>query len=337
MTLTSARKWLIAAIILILLLLAVVTVGFWALYRPVKLSAPAIVDIRSSTSFGYVARSLQKRGLIPNAAIFQVYAQLTGQRAKLKVGEYEITSGMRPVDMVKVLVSGRAKAYWLTIPEGKWLREIDSLIAVHWPEAAAEFETLAIQSPKTWQGEVPFPLPMGNLEGYLYPDTYRFTREAGAETIILAMLKRLEQTNWAAYHAAPPADGRSFHEVLVLASLVESEARRDDERATIAGVYMNRLKIDMKLDCDATLIYARQERVRRVLNSDKKIDSPYNTYRYKGLPPGPINNPGLASFKAALQPKEVPYFYYVARGDGSHIFSTTLAEQSVAIRQVRGQ
>ncbi|HEY3418764.1 MAG TPA: endolytic transglycosylase MltG, partial [Armatimonadota bacterium] len=322
--------------ILILLLLAVVAVGFWALWRPVKLTQPAIVDIRSSTSFGYVARSLQKRGLIPNATIFKIYARLTRQSTKLKVGEYEVTNGMRPVDTLQALVNGRARAYWLTIPEGKWVREVDALVAGHWPQAAGEFSTLAAQ-PQRWQGKVPFPLPTGSLEGYLFPDTYRFTRDVTAEMIITAMLQRLAQTCWAAYQAHPPADGRSFHDVLVLASLVEAEARRDNERAVIAGVYMNRVQRRMTLDCDATLIYARQERVRRVLNIDKEIISPYNTYRTKGLPPGPINNPGLASFNAALQPKTVTYLYYVARGDGSHIFSETLHDQGVAIRQVRGQ
>ena len=121
----------------------------------------------------------------------------------------------------------------------------------------------------------------------------------------------------------------------MLASLVEAEAKRDDERATIAGVYLNRLHTPgWRLDCDATLIYARQERVKRLFDADKIIASPYNTYQRFGLPPGPIYNPGLKSFQAALHPKKVDYYFYYARGDGSHIFSRTLQEQTLNIRRI---
>jgi UPF0755 protein len=306
------------------------------LYRPVSLHEPQLVSIRKGATLGFVANRLQQRGLIPSATAFKIYAYVTRRANKLKTGEYDIVTGSRPVDILDILVSGRAHSIILTIPEGKWASEIGQIISIRWPETANEFSTL-VKQPQRWQGKVAFPLPDDSLEGYLFPDTYNFTNGLPAEAIIGKMLERFQTTCWAAYSAQPPQDGRSFRQVIILASLVEAEAKVDAERPIIAGVYMNRLRAHWTLDCDATLIYPLQERIKRVLNKDKLIDSPYNTYRRQGLPPGPINNPGLKSFEAALHPAKVPYFFYVARGDGSHIFSRTLAEQNEVIRRIRGK
>lgn len=333
------RWWLVAGGLGIVLAL----LGGWqvrrTLYAPLQLDKPQSVIVARRTRLREVARKLQQERLIPSAFALQVYGRLTNKAKQLKAGEYEVTSGMTPVDILDLLISGRVKAYWVTIPEGKWAREIPGFLTTHWPGVGADFQRWVAQ-PQHWAGRVPFPLPTESLEGYLFPDTYLFGKDVSAEQIITAMLDRCSRVCWAAYRENPPADGRSFHDVLVLASLVEAEARRDDERSTIARVYLNRLRLPrpMTLDCDATLIYARGERIKRVLNQDKLIDSPYNTYKYAGLPPGPICNPGRASMLAALKPAEnVPYLYYVARGDGSHIFSRTLAEHEAAIHQVRGK
>lgn len=332
------KPWVMAAGIAVLLLLA----GVWSwwhasLYRPIKLATPETVDIRKGTSLGYAAKRLQQRGIIPSARAFKLYARFTGQSSGLKVGEYEVTGGMRPVDVLRLLTSGHARLYRLTIPEGKWASETAELVKQHWPDEAPEFARL-VNDPAHWQAKYPF-LQGTTLEGYLFPDTYRITVDASAEQIITTMLNRFQTTCWAAYQAAPPKDGRTFYEVLTLASLVEAEAKKPEERPTIAGVYMNRLrKPGWSLDCDAALMYAKGIRVKRLYDSDKLIDSPYNTYpgHRVGLPPGPINNPGLDAFRAALAPADVPYFFYVARGDGSHIFSRTLPEQTMHIRSLRG-
>ncbi len=339
---TSTPIWKRPALIVPLALLVIVLLlagaGYRSLYRPVRLAAPETVDIHAHTSLGFVANRLRRRGLIPNALAFRLYARATGQSNKLKAGEYEITDGQRPVDMLALFVSGHAKAYWLTIPEGKWVSELPAYLQAQWPEAAADFPGKADEI-EHWQSKVPFRLNRNSLEGYLFPDTYRFVKNVSAEQVITAMLKRFTDTCWTAYRAHKPADGRSFDEVLILASLVEAEAKKDAERPIIAGVYLNRLHMSppMKLDCNATLIYARGIRVTRVLNKDLLIPSPYNTYLNTGLPPGPICNPGLASFTAALHPKASPYYYYFAKGDGSHIFSRTLLEQSAVIKRIRGK
>lgn len=331
--------WYIAGIAIVALLLGTVV---WYTYRnlhcPVQLAHAEIVIIGRGASLGYVANRLQQRGLIPNALAFRLYAYATHRANKLKLGEYEVTNGMTPADILDLLVSGRARAYSVTIPEGKWASEIGSLLGRHWPGAPDKFSTLVAQ-PDRWTRQYPW-LTGRSLEGYLFPDTYRFAASTPTELIVEKMLGRFQTTCVRAYQQDPPPDGRSLYDVLILASLVEAEAKRDDERARIAGVYYNRLHASppdpRSMDCDATLIYAKGKRVTRVLTQDKAINSPYNSYRHSGLPPGPINNPGLASFMAALHPESHHYYYYVARGDGSHIFARTLAEQSANIRRVRG-
>lgn len=309
-------------------------VGYSMLFQPVRLATAETVDIRPGASFGYVATRLEQRRLIPNAMAFKVYAKLTGRADALKVGEYEIHGGQRPVDILEMLVTGRAKAYWLVVPEGKWASEVDEYLAPNWPEASRQFPEL-ITDTSRWRRTAPF-VTGKSLEGFLFPDTYHFVKGVTAEQIVAKMLERFQVTCVQAYRTSPPADGRSLSEVLILASLVEAEAKVPAERPTIAGVYMNRLERGMLLQCDATVLYAHGERLKRVLYRDLEINSPYNTYRYPGLPPGPICNPGLDSFKAALHPRRSDYLYYVARGDGSHVFTRTLAEHNAAIRRIRG-
>lgn len=335
-TITRHRRWVLAVLVIVVCVSAIVgAMMYRSLFQPVHLSQPEIVTVERETSFSFVAHSLQKRGLIPNALAFRIYARLTNHDGNLKIGEYEIENGARPVDILDILVSGRARTFKLTIPEGKWASEIGGILTGYWPDASSSFPTL-IREPQRWESKVPFQLPQSSLEGYLFPDTYRFPTSATAEQIISKMLERFQVTCWAAYQKNPPEDGRSLRDVVILASLIEAEAKVDKERPIIAGVYMNRLANGWRLDCDATLIYAMQKRVTRVMSKDKLIDSPYNTYKRFGLPPGPINNPGLPSFLAALHPAKTPYYFYVARGDGSHIFSRTLQEQSAVIRRLRG-
>jgi UPF0755 protein len=327
--------WVIACGILLLAVLAAGLACWQTLTRPAHLTEPQTVIIMPRTSFRRVATSLQQRKLIPSALTLRAYGRLTGKGAKLKIGEYEITNGMTPIAIVDLLISGRAKAYWVTVPEGKWVSEIGGFLAPRWPDAARSFAAAAGDLAH-WKREMPF-LEGDSLEGYLFPDTYLFNKTASARDMIDAMLKACQSKCWAAYQASPPADGRSFREVLILASLVEAEAKVPDERPVIAGVYCNRLRQGMKLECDATILYAKGERLRRVLYRDLEVNSPYNTYQRAGLPPGPIGNPGLSSFQAALHPSEVPYLYYVARGDGTHVFSRTFDEHQRAIREIRGK
>jgi len=309
--------------------------GYLALYRPVGLAKPAALDIRPGMKFREIAAQMVARGLAPSAPALLAYARYTGKAGRVKAGEYEVASGMRPIDIIDMLVKGRGKTFWLVVPEGKWVSEISGLIGEQAPAAEAAF-VQAVARPDSWQRRVAFPIEGKTLEGYLFPNSYQFSKGAGGRQIVAAMLQSFSEKCWRAYQADPPRDDRTFREVLILASLVEGEAKLDTERAKIAGVYINRLKIGQKLECDATVLYAHGQRLSRVVRP-REIDSPYNTYRYPGLPPGPINNPGLASFTAALRPEQTPYYYYVARGDGSHVFSRTYNEHLAAINNIRAK
>ncbi len=325
--------WLIPAVLV--LCLAGVALRIWGqLHTPLHLAEPVIIQIRHNSKLATVAQSLQERGLVPNALAFRLYARLTHRAGKLKVGDYAVKDGMTPVGILTLLNSGRAVAFPLTIPEGKWLSEYPAFIGERWPDAAHGFRALAAKSAR-YAAHAPF-VEGDSLEGYLFPNTYSFATGAGADEMIRAMLKGFHDTLEAEYHAHPPADGRSLRQVLILASLVEAEAKVEADRPQIAGVLMNRLAHGIKLQCDATVLYAHHTRLKRVLFKDLEIDSPYNTYKYAGLPPGPICSPGLASFRAALAPDAVPYYYYVAKSDGSHIFSVTADEHAAAIRTARG-
>lgn len=332
------RPILISVLVILLLVAALGICGYSLLFRPITISHDELVRILPETSTSHVAERLQERGIIRNAFSFKLYAHITGKANALKVGDYLVKPGMRPVDILDLVISGKVELFSLTTIPGRWVSEIPPLITKRWPNAAMNFVELASDNTR-WKEKVAFPLEGETLEGYLYPDTYMFGQEADAEIIIASMLKRFEETCYAEYQNNPPSDGRSLYQVLILASMVEAEAQAPEERPIIAGVYLNRLHASppnpRSMDCDATLLYALQERHPRVLFRHKSVDSPYNTYHNIGLPPGPINNPELSSFRAALHPEKVPYFYYVAREDGSggHYFARTLSEQNSNINR----
>jgi UPF0755 protein len=178
-----------------------------------------------------------------------------------------------------------------------------------------------------------------SLEGYLLPETYTLTLPATADALLESMIAEFERRWNPAWNARLDSLGMTRNQLLSLASIVEGEARHDDERATIAGVYSNRLRRGMLLQADPTVQYAVQvatgERKPRLLFRDLEVESPYNTYKYPGLPPGPVNSPGIKSIEAALYPAAVPYLYFVADEDGHHVFSRTLVEHNRAIEEIR--
>ena len=329
--------WTLGGIVLILGIAAAVT-GIQArrlLYQPQRFATPKSFVVERKDTLARVSKRLEDEHIIPNAVALRLYARFSGKQNKLKAGEYEISGKMTPVEILDLLDSGHVKSLWVTIPEGKWASEIAEIVKEQWPNTPGDFGRL-VDEPARWREKFPF-LEGTSLEGYLFPDTYLVPKSATADTVITAMLDGFKTKCAKTYAEQPPADGRTLYQVLTLASLVEAEAKVDSERPTIAGVYMNRLRKGMKLQCDATVLFAKHERLSRVLYSDLEYNSPYNTYVVTGLPVGPICNPGLASFNAALHPADVTYLYYVARGDGTHIFSNTADEHAAAIRQVRGQ
>jgi UPF0755 protein len=316
--------------------------GYGSLAVPAGGSGGAqVVDVRAGASLRFVTQRLRERGLIRSQAAFYVAARLSGLR--LRAGAYRLDPRMSGWEILDQLRRGAIFAPMVTIPEGYTIRQIAEALQQGGVTAAAPFERAA--STRASAFPTAFPKPADSLEGYLFPDTYKFSPGVAPEAIIARMLARFDEVVWSGLLGEPGAGSRlrlanrpaSLHEIITLASLVEAEAKLDRERPLIAGVLARRLELGRRLECDATIQYILPERKSRLRGDDLKIESRYNTYRYAGLPPGPIDNPGRASIEAALHPARVDYLYYVARPDGSHIFSRTFEEHRQAIRRARAE
>ncbi|MEA4883445.1 MAG: endolytic transglycosylase MltG [Clostridia bacterium] len=321
------RGW--AGFILIAIL-AVGAAAFVELQRPPSsgaVGARVQVAIPDGATASQIAAILQQNGLIRYREGFRIEACMLGKESLLKAGRYEFTVGQSVRSILEAVASGRVVMTRITIPEGSTARQIAHIFAVSGLAQEAEAMALVNDPPKEIREAYPF-LPYGeSLEGYLFPDTYEFADGVSPLRIIRAMLAQFQKTAGAAF------DKASFHpsalsdrDALILASVVEKEAKAPEERSIIAQVFLNRLERGMPLQSCATVQYLLPVPKERLLNTDLEIDSPYNTYINKGLPPGPISNPGLASITAVLTPKPGDYLYFVAAGDGSHIFSRTYEE-----------
>jgi len=309
--------------------------GYRNLTHPVGGSARLLLSIEPGESVSEVAETLWQRGLIRSKMAFIGAAYATGKWRHIQAGRHELDGSMAPLDVLDALCRGSRKAWrWLTIPEGYDLKQIAQAVQDQRLGSGDGF-VRAAGNPRQFPAE--FSLDGRDLEGYLFPDTYRVDSGESEKDIITQMLRRFDQVVWRdLFHQQQTYKGRSLRDILILASLVEWEAQADGERAVIAGVLVNRLQRGQKLECDATVQYALGAgRKQRLLNKDLLIDSEYNTYLHSGLPPGPICSPGVPSIRAAMSPANVPYLYYVARSDGSHAFSRTFAEHQAAIARLR--
>ncbi|KXK21906.1 MAG: endolytic transglycosylase MltG [Fimbriimonadaceae bacterium] len=262
---------------------------------------------------------LSSRGVVRNANVWFRYGQAVNAPRTIGEGTYEIRPGMSPKELYKALTVPVRRM--VRIPETNWASRTGRLLEQQGVCTAEEYAA-AIREPIRYQDKVGFRLPEGGtLEGYLYPDTYDLPPLLGAEGVVLRQLRAFEDR---VIRKKPLPD--DLHRALIVASLIELEVARDDERPLVAGVIENRLRIGMRLQIDATVLYALDEWKNLSRKEIQDTDSPYNTYRYGGLPPGPICSPTAKSVDAALNPSEHDYLYYVALPDGSHLFSATYAE-----------
>lgn len=314
-------------IALVLLALGAVHI-YTILYTPVdRTGGSQIVTIPSGTSFRVIASAFQKAGLVNDVDAFYLAASLKGAYKKIKAGEYEIDKTMSPVEILDLIVEGRTKQYWITIPEGFSAREIAGVIGeAGLVDEAAFLERALSKGLATTHG-----IEGPTFEGYLFPDTYRLTRAMTVDEIIVKMTDRFRQVyqGESGYRAAGVT--MTMKEVVTLASMIEKEAGSAREMAEISAVFHNRLKKGIRLQSDPTVIYAVNDFDGNLTKRHLRIRSPYNTYKNYGLPPGPIANPGRAAIAAALNPADVASLYFVARGDGTHHFSNGLAEHNRAV------
>lgn len=321
-------------------LLALITaLGLSTLFAPAGTGEALRVTVESGSTAKEIAAKLREVGIVRNPAAFVLAARWYGKTGALKAGTYELAPSMTMREIILKLSAGQVvnTAVRVTIPEGTTLPQIGRIFEQHGLFTQAEFLSAAesISLPYEYLAHIP-----GNtlrrLEGYLFPDTYEFSPGTTPELVIRTMLARFDAVVTPLFAVSPKRQQFNLHQIVTMASIVEREAVKAKERPRIAGVFYNRLRRGMLLQSCATVQFVIG-RTGKLYYVDLEVESPYNTYIHAGLPPGPIASPGLASLKAALTPEDTPYFFFVARGDGSHIFSRTYAEHRVAIRSATGR
>jgi UPF0755 protein len=307
--------------------------GFWfatALEAPDPEAEEAVeFVVESGWSSNRIATELKNSGLIKNENVFLLYCKLTGHNGQLRSGQYLLAPSMSVIQIVKVLLEGKVIEESFMVPEGYQLKQIEKVfVSAGICDAETFWDTAA-------NGRFDYSFLNGleagekRLEGYLFPDTYRIDRGMPAERVMNLMLRRFEEI----YQTMPEnGTGLTENQIVILASIVENEIKLDEERPLAASVFLNRLRQGMKLESCATIQYHYDVKKTRLLYSDLEIESPYNTYKYPGLPPGPISSPGAASIKAVFEAPETDYLFFVAKNDGSggHVFSRTLSEHNRA-------
>lgn len=300
----------------------------WTLQRPgPSLAGPHAVMVAEGERFGQVAEALQAQGVLRHPLPLVLWARFTGRDRAVHWGEYLITTPLSPLDLLARVTGPPDPLHGVTIPEGLTVGEVVRLLAAAGFGSEESFSCL-LEDPFFLAAEN---LPPAGAEGYLFPDTYTFPLATPQDRILRTMLKRFREIAGPMLAGHVATIGLSEHQAVTLASLIEEETARPEERRLVAAVFLNRLRRGMPLQSDPTVLYGRPGGGRTIGRADLRRPTPYNTYTISGLPPTPIANPGRAALEAALDPAPVDYLYFVGRGDGSHQFSATLAAHNAAV------
>jgi UPF0755 protein len=291
-----------------------------------------VVEIEKGKNIWQVAKKLKEKGVIKSALVFTIEAIRQGAYHKIKAGEYGFYLHQSPQEILSMLVKGKVLNRKVVIPEGLTIWQIAEILEEKEICKKDEFIRLATSSEVAQK----FGLPGPTLEGYLFPDTYYFPKDTHPGVVIKTMVENFWK-HWEKYEKIAEEKKKSLKEVITLASIVEKEALFDREKPIIAAVYLNRLKRGMPLQADPTINYALKKFRPLTYKDYYSVESPYNTYLNKGLPPTPICNPGETSIKAVLFPAKVSYLYFVAKGDGTHYFSRTYRQHLRAIRKIKAR
>jgi len=304
-------------------------VAYSRLNRPFRgySDAETFVEIPSGAGSRAIGDRLIAAGIVRDSLTYRVALWQSGHARTLKAGEYRFDREMTPLEVLDKIARGDVFLLNLTFREGLTIAEMAQVFETHGFGPGKSF--IAAASDASLVHDVDS--AARDLEGYLFPDTYALPRGADASRVVRAMVDRFEQVLTPEMRKAAEARGLTVRQLVTLASIVEKETAKPEERPLVAAVYSNRLKIGMGLQCDPTVIYALQRAGRyngNLRRDDLLFDSPYNTYRYPGLPPGPIAAPGKGSLEAAAAPADVEFVYFVSRNDGSHEFARTLEEHN---------
>lgn len=292
-------------------------------------SEPVVINVSPGQTLNQTADLLLREKIIKNASKFVLIARFKGYDKRLKAGEYLLSAAMTPLELMEIMVKGTVKLYKLTIPEGYNLYQIADLVEASNMGTREDFIREATDAVRVRNSG----LEGKTFEGYLFPDTYFFPKDVTVDRIIAAMLRRFWSIFTADWQNRARELGLTVHQVVTLASIIEKETGAAFERPIISSVFHNRLKKKMRLESDPTVIYGIENFDGNLTRKHLKTRTPYNTYQIRGLPAGPIANPGSDSLHAALYPDNTKYIYFVSRKDSTHQFSTNLKQHNQAVRK----
>jgi peptidoglycan lytic transglycosylase G len=313
-------------------MLALLLEGWWILSVPGPLRASArVVEVPAHKGLLEVAGILDDAGVIQSRVGFVLLALVRGSFRSLKAGEYQIPQGSNTVRVLEQIAGGQVLQHLVTFQEGGTLGELARQLEAE--RLAPADDVLRVGKDLVFLKTLD--IPGASVEGYLFPDTYQFVKGMTPEEILARMVARMREKISPDLLAEASAKGVSLHQMLTLASIIEKEAVEPSEMPLISAVFWNRLRKDMPLQADPTVQYAVGKDRRRLTREDLQVDSPYNTYRRQGLPPGPIASPGRAAIQAAVRPARVGYLYFVALDERFHTFSTNLTDHNAAVARYR--
>ena len=319
----------------ILLLLSLGGSGLllWHMGRPTGLDQVQEIRIEPGMNARAIGQLLVRRSLVKNARLFEWTARLQDKARHLEAGLYRLDGHLSTAQLVDALLQAPIQTRRVTIPEGLTRHAIAGLLQAQGLVDSARFAHLTADGALI----ADLGLAVPTLEGYLFPETYFFDLKTTEEAVIDRLVGQFERVFADSFETRLHDLGLTRHQAMTLASIVEGEAQQASERPIISGVFHRRLQLNRRLESCATVEYALGVHKARLTNADLEVVSPFNTYRHVGLPPAPIGNPGRSSIMATLYPAQTDYLYFVARGDGSHIFSRTNGEHERAKRAIRRQ
>ena len=327
-------RWIKRLVLFFVVMAVIAGAGGWWIYQQVVEpyrgydEAEVFVDIPTGSGPLRIGEQLARSGVVRDPMIFRAALLISGRARALKAGEYRFTEPMHALDVIDKIARGDVYKRLLTFREGLTIAEMAAVFEEKGFGKADEFTTAA-NSTKLIADLDP---AARDLEGYLFPETYSLPRNTPASAVVEQMVTGFRNALSPEVRTAAEAAGLSVRQLVTLASLVEKETGAGDERPLVAAVYRNRLKIHMPMQADPTVIYALQKAGKYNGNLTREhlreFDSPYNTYKYNGLPPGPIAAPGRASLEASAKPANVDFLYFVSKNDGTHVFASTLDEHN---------
>jgi UPF0755 protein len=327
-------RWIKRLFLLFVVIAIAAGAGGWWLYSRViepyrGYSEPEVfIDIPAGSGPGTIGQQLIAAGVVRDDLTFRTAIVVSGRARALKAGEYRFAQPMHALDVIDKIARGDVYKRLLTFREGLTILDMAQVFEEKGFGKAAEFRTAAMNEELIADLDPAAP----DLEGYLFPETYSLPRDTPAAVVVQQMVAGFKKALTDDMRASATQDGLSVRDMVTLASLIEKETGAPDERPLVAAVYRNRMKLRMPMQADPTVIYALQKAGKYNGNLTREhlreLDSPYNTYKYAGLPPGPIAAPGKASLQAAAKPADVDYLYFVSKNDGTHVFASTLAEHN---------